>query len=148
LSVWFASLATDALGVVAPDEGVEALRLCPEDEGDALKLILGLGEEDDALRFGEGLKLARWNVVGGSNGAAPGRGKSLRVLISGSLSFVEKAIEYVSMLRILATGVVDFAFDFVEGEEECVESSVLGLFVRIVKGGIVAFWHVSSAISN
>jgi hypothetical protein len=51
---------------------------------------------------------------------------------------VEKAIEYVLMLRILATGVVDFAFDFVEGEEECVESSVRGLFVRIVKGGIVA----------
>jgi hypothetical protein len=69
------------------------------------------------------------------------------VLISGSLSFEEKAIEYVSMLRILATGVVDFAFDFVEGEEECVEFSVFGLFVGIVKGGIVAFWYVSSVIS-
>jgi hypothetical protein len=94
------SSATDALGVVAPDEEVVAVRLGPEDEGDTLELILGLGEEEDALKFGEGLKLARWYVVGGNKGAPPGRGKSLRVLISASRE---------SKLRMLgATLIMDF----------------------------------------
>ncbi|KAI6748136.1 hypothetical protein HG531_008678 [Fusarium graminearum] len=40
-----------ALGVVAPEEEVLAVRLGPEDEGDTLELILGRGEEEDALKF-------------------------------------------------------------------------------------------------
>ena len=40
---------------------------------------------------------------------------------------------------MLATGVMDFGLDLIEGEEVFVDSSVFGAFVGIVKGGIVAF---------
>lgn len=59
LTACFVSPATDALGVVAPDEGLRAFVLGVEAEAEALELVFGLGEAEDALKFGEGLKLAR-----------------------------------------------------------------------------------------
>lgn len=134
------SSMTDALGVVAPDDmaGDEALRWGPEDE-------------DEVLRLGDGRGV---NRVGGSKGAAPGSGKSLRVLTSfrvftsGSLALRLAAGRVVVdlELRMLATG-VDLGSDLIDGDEELAVDS-RGAFTGREKGGMVAYRMLASILMN
>lgn len=123
------SSMTDALGVVAPDDaGDAALRVSREDG-------------DEVLRLGDALGL---NRVGGSKGAAPGRGKSLRAptssrvftSVSSALRLGAGRVVVDLELRMLATG-DDLGSDSADGEDElAVESR--GAFTGKENGGMVA----------